>query len=239
MKKDLGVKPYMFPMPVLMISTYGADGTVDVMNMAWGGVCAENMVALNIDEDHKTSENIKARGAFTLSIADIPHIKEADFFGIATGNKMPDKFARSGLHAVRSEKVDAPVVEEFPLTLECRVVECQHTAYGFRVLGEIVGVLAEEAVLDEKGRVDPPASTPLCSTSSRAATTPSARRWARPGTPAPSWQNKIGSPGGILFEGCRRDFWGFRRKGGPYRLAFPPEPRYDTGSETRAGCGPI
>ena len=76
------------------------------------------------------------------------HLEAADFFGIATGNKMPDKFARSGLHAVRSEKVDAPVVEEFPLTLECRVAECQHTAYGFRVLGEIVGVLAEEAVLD-------------------------------------------------------------------------------------------
>lgn len=93
MKKDLGVKPYTFPMPVLMISTYNADGTVDVMNMAWGGVCAENMVALNLDEDHKTSENIKARGAFTLSIADVPHIEAADFFGIATGNKMADKFA--------------------------------------------------------------------------------------------------------------------------------------------------
>ncbi len=152
MKKDLGVKPYTFPMPVLMISTYNEDGTVDVMNMAWGGVCAANMVALNIDEDHK---NIKKRGAFTLSIADIPHIEAADFFGIASGNKMADKFARSGLHAVRSEKVDAPVVEEFPLTLECRVAECQHTAYGFRVLGEIVGTLAEESALDEKGRVDP------------------------------------------------------------------------------------
>ena len=155
MKMDLGVKPYTFPMPVLMIATYGEDGTVDVMNMAWGGVCAENMVALNIDEDHKTSRNIKARGAFTLSIADVPHIEAADFFGIATGNKLPDKFARSGLHAVRSEKVDAPVVEEFPLTLECKVVECQHTVYGFRVLGEIVGTLADESVLDERGKVDP------------------------------------------------------------------------------------
>ena len=155
MKKELGVKPYVFPMPVLMIATYGADGKVDVMNMAWGGVCAENMVALNIDEDHKTSENIKARGAFTLSVADIPHIEAADFFGIASGNRMEDKFERSGLHAAKSGKVDAPVVEEFPLTLECKVVECQHTAYGFRVLGEIVGVLAEENVLDEKGRVDP------------------------------------------------------------------------------------
>ena len=155
MLKDLGVKPYTFPMPVLMIATYGEDGKVDVMNMAWGGVCAENMVALNIDEDHKTSANIKARGAFTLSIADIPHIEAADFFGIATGNKMEDKFERSGLHAVKSSRVDAPVVEEFPLTLECKVVECQHTAYGFRVLGEIVNVLADEKVLDEKGKVIP------------------------------------------------------------------------------------
>lgn len=155
MLKDLGVKPYTFPMPVLMIATYCDDGKVDVMNMAWGGVCAENMVALNLDEEHKTSENIKKRGAFTLSVADIPHIEQADFFGIATGNKMPDKFERSGLHAQKSAHVDAPVVQEFPLTLECKVAECQHTSYGFRVLGEIVNVLADEKVLDEKGKVDP------------------------------------------------------------------------------------
>lgn len=155
MLKELGVKPYLFPMPVLMISTYGENDKIDVMNMAWGGICAGNMVALNINEDHKTSENIKKRGAFTLSIADIPHIEAADFFGIATGNKMEDKFERSGLHAVKSDKVDAPVVTEFPVTLECKVAECQNTAYGFRVLGEIVNVLADESVLDEQGNVDP------------------------------------------------------------------------------------
>lgn len=155
MKKDLGVKPYLFPMPVLMIATYGEEEKVDVMNMAWGGICANNMVALNIDEDHKTSENIKKRGAFTLSIADIAHIRESDFFGIASGNKMPDKFERSGMHAVKSSRVDAPIIEEYPVTLECKVAELQQTAYGFRVLGEIVNVLAEESVLDEKGRVDP------------------------------------------------------------------------------------
>ena len=155
MLKDLGVKPYLFPMPVLMITTYGDDDKVDVMNMAWGGICAQNMVALNIDEDHKTSENIKKRGAFTLSIADVDHIEEADFFGIATGNKMEDKFERTGLHAVKSTRVDAPIVQEFPVTLECKVVECQNTAYGFRVVGEIVNVLADEKVLNEKGNVDP------------------------------------------------------------------------------------
>lgn len=155
MKKDLGVKPFLFPMPVLMISTYGDDGKVDVMNMAWGGICAQNMVSLNIGEEHKTSENIKKRGAFTLSIADIPHIEAADFFGIASGNKMDDKFERSGMTAVKSEKVDAPIVEEFPITLECKVVEAKNEVYGFHVIGEIVGVLADEAVLDEKGQVDP------------------------------------------------------------------------------------
>ena len=92
MKRELPVKPYLFPMPVLMIATYGDDETVDVMNMAWGGICAENMVSLNIDEEHKTSQNIKKRGSFTLSIADIPHMAEADFFGIASGNRMKDKF---------------------------------------------------------------------------------------------------------------------------------------------------
>ncbi len=154
MKKSLGVKPYLFPMPVLLIATYGEEGNVDVMNMAWGGICANNMVALNITESHKTAKNIKARGAFTISVADREHLAEADYFGMVSGNKVMDKFEKSGLHAVRSEIVDAPVVEEFPLTLECRVAEIQHDKGGFRVLGEIVNVLAEESVLDEKGNVD-------------------------------------------------------------------------------------
>lgn len=155
MKKNLGVHPYLFPMPVLMIATYNEDETVDVMNMAWGGICASNMVALNIDENHKTAKNIKKRGAFTLSIADLAHIKESDFFGIATANKMPDKFERSGMHDEKSDKVDAPVISEYPVTLECKVAELQQTSYGFRVLGEIVNVLADESVLDEKGKIAP------------------------------------------------------------------------------------
>lgn len=155
MKKDLGIHPYVFPMPVLMISTYDDHDVVDVMNMAWGGICSHNMVSLNIGENHKTSENIKKRNAFTLSIADIPHIEAADFFGIASGNTMDDKFARSGLTAVKSQKVDAPIVNEFPLTLECKVVELKNEVYGFHVIGEIVGVIADESVLDESGNVDP------------------------------------------------------------------------------------
>ena len=155
MKKELAVKPYLFPMPVLMIATYNDDGSVDVMNMAWGGICAENMVSLNIGEEHKTSKNIKKRGAFTIRLADTAHLEAADFFGIASGNTMSDKFERSGLTATKSKKIDAPIIEEFPLTLECKVVEDKTEIYGHHVLGEIIGVLADEAVVDEKGRVDP------------------------------------------------------------------------------------
>ena len=154
MKKDLGVKPYTFPMPVLMIATYGDDGVVDVMNMAWGGVCAMNMVALNIDEDHKTSENIKKRGAFTLSIADIPHMEAADFFGIATGNKMADKFERTGYHAVKSDVVNAPVIDEFPYVMECELAEVINTENMYAIVGKIVDTKAEESILDEKDKVE-------------------------------------------------------------------------------------
>ena len=171
MLKSLGVKPYLFPMPVLLIATYDENGTVDVMNMAWGGICAENMVALNLSGDHKTTQNIRAKRAFTISVADTDHIEAADFFGIATGNKMPDKFARSGLHAVKSEQVDAPVVEEFPITLECRVAEIQEQDGDCRIVGEIVNVLADEKVLTRRARSIRPSCMRLCSTNSRAVIT--------------------------------------------------------------------
>lgn len=154
MKKDLGVKPYLFPMPTLMVGTYNEDGTPDSMMMAWGGICAGNMVALNLEKEHKTCSNLKKRMAFTVSVPDVAHLKEADFLGIASANKMPDKFERSGLHTERSQKVDAPVVTEFPLTAECKVVSIEEAGGDYHVVGEIMGVLAEESVLDERGRVD-------------------------------------------------------------------------------------
>ena len=154
MKKDFGVKPYLFPMPTYMIGTYNEDGSVDAMMMAWGGICAENMVALNLEEDHKTVANLKARGAFTLAVPGRDTLVESDYMGIASGNKFPDKFARTGLHAHKSSRVDAPIIEEYPLTLECRVVEMQEQPYGLRVLGEILNVQADERVLDDKGAID-------------------------------------------------------------------------------------
>ena len=155
MKKELGVKPYLFPMPAYMIGTYNEDDTVDVMMMAWGGICAEDMVALNLEADHKTVSNLKARGAFTLAVPGVNTIAESDFFGMASSNKMNDKFERSGLHAYKSERVDAPVIEEYPLTLECTVEKFEDEVYGPRILGKIVNVLADESVLDDEGRIDP------------------------------------------------------------------------------------
>ena len=155
MKKDLGVKPYTFPMPVLMIATYGENDKVDVMNMAWGGVCASNMVALNIDEDHKTTQNIKERMAFTLSVADIDHLEESDFFGIASGNKMEDKFERTGYHAVKSAFVNAPIIEEFPVVMECELAGVSSTESFYAIVGKIVNTAAEESVLSANGKVDP------------------------------------------------------------------------------------
>ena len=154
MMKDLGVHPYLYPMPTYMIGTYNEDNSVDVMMMAWGGICAEDMVALNLEESHKTVANLKARKAFTLSVPGADTLRESDYFGIASANKVPDKFAKSGLHAEKSARVDAPVVLEYPLTLECEVVEMQEQPYGLRVLGRIVNVLADEKVLDERGKVD-------------------------------------------------------------------------------------
>ena len=154
MRKELNITEGIFPMPVLMIATYNEDGTVDVMNMAWGGICAEDMVALNLESEHKTVVNLEARRAFTLAVPGVETLAQSDFLGIATANKTADKFARSGLHAVKSERVDAPVITEYPLTLECEVVEMQNQPYGLRVLGRIVNVLADERVLDENGKID-------------------------------------------------------------------------------------
>jgi len=152
--KDFGVNPYLFPMPTYMIGTYNEDNTVDVMMMAWGGICAEDMVALNLEASHKTVANLKARGAFTLAVPGTDTLEASDFLGIASSNKMADKFERSGLHAVKSGRVDAPVIEEYPLTLECTVVRMEDEPYGLRVLGKIVNVMADEKVLDNQGNID-------------------------------------------------------------------------------------
>ena len=155
MKKSLGSKPAIFPMPVLMIATYNEDNSVDVMNAAWGMMVDTKRIALNLTESHKTVKNIKNRGAFTVSLADRNHIKEADYVGIVSANNTPDKFEKSGLTATSSELVDAPIIEEFPVTMECKFIEYQSDEYGCGVIGEIVNVIVDDKVLDNNGNIDP------------------------------------------------------------------------------------
>ena len=155
MKKDLGVLQAVYPMPVLMVAAYDEKEKVNVMNVAWGQICDDDKIILFIGEGKKTWLNIKASRAFTVALADKDHMDVADFFGIASGNKIDDKFERTGYHAVKSDKVHAPIIEEFPLVMECELLDILDTAYVSGIVGKIVNVKAEEAVLTEKGEVDP------------------------------------------------------------------------------------
>lgn len=155
MKKDLGLVQAVYPMPVLMVAAYDDNEKVNVMNVAWGQICHHDKVILFIDEGKKTWLNIKASKAFTVAIADRPHMVEADFFGIASGNKINDKFERTGYHAVKSDKVHAPIIEEFPVVMECELLEFLNTEHVSGIVGKIVNVKAEESVLSENGKVDP------------------------------------------------------------------------------------
>ncbi len=147
MRKKLNITEGIFPMPVLMVATYNEDGSVNVMNAAWGTMQERDTVALNLTETHKTVQNIKARGAFTVSIADAAHVVEADYFGVESGNRTANKFENSGLTASKSKNVDAPVINEFPLCLECEFIEYQDGQYGCGVIGKVVNVTADESVM--------------------------------------------------------------------------------------------
>lgn len=155
MKKSLGAqRSPLFPMPVLMIGTYDENGNPDVMNMAWGGITFNGKITLNINRNHKTAKNIQATKAFTVSVATVETIREADFCGIVSANDTPDKVAKSGLHVRKAEAANAPVVDELPVAMVCRldnIVEEQQTLH---ITGEIVDFLAEEDVLNANGQVN-------------------------------------------------------------------------------------
>ncbi len=153
MKKEIKTTEAIFPMPVLLISTFNADGTVDVMNAAWGTMLDRDMVALNLTETHLTVENIRARRGFVVHIADAKHVVEADWFGIVSGRKDPDKLAKSGLTYVKSDLVDAPVINELPIAMECEFVEYQNDDTGIGVIGKVLRTSVEEANLKD-GKVD-------------------------------------------------------------------------------------
>ena len=158
MRKSFGAKSALYPMPVLMVAAWGKDGVANAMNAAWGGISEENEISICISAEHKTTENIIARGAFTVSMATADYVRECDYLGIVSGNKVPDKLERCGLHAEPAETVDAPLIAELPMALECRVKS--YDPESCRLVGEIVNVCADESVLTD-GRIDPAKLQPI------------------------------------------------------------------------------
>jgi flavin reductase (DIM6/NTAB) family NADH-FMN oxidoreductase RutF len=139
-------------MPVFIIGTYNADGTPNAMNAAWGGISEEAEISICVDSSHKTAENLIARKAFTVSMATADTLTACDYVGIVSGNKEPNKFAKAGFHATKSEFVDAPLIDELPMALECEVISYDEETC--HLVGRIVNVSADESILGENGKVD-------------------------------------------------------------------------------------
>ena len=154
-RKNFGAKPFTYPQPVFIIAAYGENDVPSAMNAAWGMICDMDKIALFISENHKTTQNILKTKALTVAIADKAHMDVADFFGIASGNKMADKFERTGYKASKSEFVNAPVIEEFPVTMECTLADVVNNDHMYCIVAKIENVKADESVLSDNGKIDP------------------------------------------------------------------------------------
>ena len=151
MKKNFGTKPWFYPLPVLIIGTYDEEGNADAMNAAWGGLYDANMVELCLSADHKTTQNIKKKEAFTVSFADAAHVAACDYVGIVSANDTPDKMIKAGFTTEKSAFVDAPIICELPMALECKLVKVTEEG---NIIGEIVNINADESILGEDGMID-------------------------------------------------------------------------------------
>lgn len=151
MRKNFGAKPITYPQPVFIIASYDETGKPDAMNAAWGGICGDKEIFMCLSAGHKTVKTILKRKAFTVSMADAAHVAECDYVGIVSANKEPDKLKKAGFHTVKAENVDAPVIEELPMAVECRLVSYDQDS--MIMIGEIVNVSADESVLTD-GKID-------------------------------------------------------------------------------------
>ncbi len=159
MRKNFGAKPWTYPQPVFILAAYGEDGTPDAMNAAWGGISADKELSMCISAGHKTTANILARKAFTVSMATVDQLVACDYVGIESGNQVPEKVSKAGWHTTPSEFVDAPLIDELPMAVECRLVS--YDPESCRLVGEIVNVSADESVLDADGKIDPDKLQPI------------------------------------------------------------------------------
>ena len=148
MRKDLGNKMNFLPLPVLMIGTYDKEGKANVMNAAWGGIHDYGKIYISLSK-HKTTENLELKKAFTVGFATKNTTEISDYFGVVSGND-EDKITKAGVHIVKSNFVDAPIIEEYPLTLECTVDSLEDG----KLIGTVVNCSVDEEYLDENGKID-------------------------------------------------------------------------------------
>ena len=153
---NFGAKPWLYPMPVLIIATYDENGVPDAMNAAWGIITDMNEISISMAE-HKTTENLAKTGAFTVSMATADTVAASDYVGIESAKKVPDKFEKAGFHATKSEYVNAPLIDELPMALECKVKSFEKGI----LIGEIVNINADESILTD-GRIDTAKLKPIC-----------------------------------------------------------------------------
>ncbi|MBQ9767410.1 MAG: polysaccharide deacetylase family protein [Lachnospiraceae bacterium] len=158
-RKNLGAKTYCYPMPVFIIGSYDENGTPDAMNAAWGGISEEEQISICLSPEHRTVKNILARKAFTVSMAEVSQVVACDYVGIVSGNDVPEKLIRAGFHTIKSEFVDAPIIKELRMTLECEMISYDEESC--RMVGKIVNISADESVLDENGKIDPKKLQPI------------------------------------------------------------------------------
>ena len=160
MRKNFGPKPMLYPMPVFIIATYGTDGTPDAMNAAWGTVCDTAQVSICLSAGHKTVKNLLKTKAFTVAIADAKNVVPADYVGVVSGNNVSNKIEKAGWHVQKSEFVNAPIIEELPLVLECKLVN--YDTETELCIGEVVNVNVDDSILDKNGKIDLTKFEPIC-----------------------------------------------------------------------------
>lgn len=158
MRRNFEAKPWFYPLPVLLVGSYDENGNADMMNAAWGGLYDANKVILCLSAGHKTTKNILAKKAFTVSFADAANVAASDYVGLVSANNEPEKLKKAGFHATRSEKVDAPLFEELAMTLECRLLKVTEDG---NLIGEIVNISADESILNADGAIDPERLCPI------------------------------------------------------------------------------
>ena len=150
MRKNFGAKPFLYPQPVMIIGTYDENGKANAMNAAWGGIVGMNEIMIDLGS-HKTTDNMMKTKAFTVSVADTAHMVSCDYVGVVSANSEPDKMTKAGFTTIKSEFVNAPVINELPLVLECVL---KQVIDGSKFIGEIKNVSADESILGEDGEID-------------------------------------------------------------------------------------